>query len=227
MTTITSPAKGYTGRTSFGPLVVDFEDGKATVDNLPDGIRDYLLGAGYKVGSKQGQAVITLDGNLVGEQSVDARDYAVPQVVGTPLRDAAVDPEPEDFLPPVNAGEADPHGPEVVSPGIHAIEGPGPIVPGPVGRFEKDKDGHQVVVSDIDEQQRREATAAEEVFVEQREVGEVTAELGAEVGQLATETPAEDLKGKALDDALDAVGLTKSGTADEKRARLAEHQGQA
>lgn len=31
------------------------------------------------------------------------------------------------------------------------------------------------------------------------------------------------LKGKDLDAALDAVGLPKTGTADEKRARLAEH----
>lgn len=35
-----------------------------------------------------------------------------------------------------------------------------------------------------------------------------------------------DLKGAALDDALDAAGLSKSGTADEKRARLAEHNQQ-
>lgn len=33
----------------------------------------------------------------------------------------------------------------------------------------------------------------------------------------------EDLKGAALDEALEAAGLPKSGTADEKRARLAEH----
>lgn len=32
-----------------------------------------------------------------------------------------------------------------------------------------------------------------------------------------------DLKGTALDEALDAAGLPKTGSADEKRARLAEH----
>lgn len=32
-----------------------------------------------------------------------------------------------------------------------------------------------------------------------------------------------ELKGQALDDALDALSLSKAGTADEKRARLAEH----
>jgi hypothetical protein len=34
---------------------------------------------------------------------------------------------------------------------------------------------------------------------------------------------AEELKGKALDQALEEAGLPKSGSADEKRARLAEH----
>ena len=35
--------------------------------------------------------------------------------------------------------------------------------------------------------------------------------------------PAEELRGEALDQALTDAGLSKSGTADEKRARLAEH----
>lgn len=51
---------------------------------------------------------------------------------GTPLRDAAVDPKDTDFLPPVNAGTADPHGPEVYAPGIHALQDLRPVRPGPV-----------------------------------------------------------------------------------------------
>jgi hypothetical protein len=40
-----------------------------------------------------------------------------PERVGTPLRDAAVDPHPDDASIPMNAGLGlDPHGPEVVSP---------------------------------------------------------------------------------------------------------------
>jgi hypothetical protein len=35
---------------------------------------------------------------------------------------------------------------------------------------------------------------------------------------------AEELKGKALDEALESAGLSKSGTADEKRDRLADHE---
>ena len=47
---------------------------------------------------------------------------------------------------------------------------------------------------------------------------------GFEVTARATAPESSELKGAALDDALDAAGLPKSGTADEKRARLAEHQ---
>jgi len=125
MAVIHSPAEGFTGTTLFGPLSVEFEDGKATVKNLPDGIREYLLGAGYTVGS-------TTAPQPESVPLVDARDFAEQQVVGTKLRDAAVDPEPEDFLAPTNAGKADPHGPDVVSPGIHGEQGVRPVKPGPV-----------------------------------------------------------------------------------------------
>lgn len=40
----------------------------------------------------------------------------------------------------------------------------------------------------------------------------------------APQVDPEDLKGKALDEALEAAGLVKTGSADEKRARLAEHE---
>ena len=44
------------------------------------------------------------------------RDAALQRFEGTPLRDATVDPHPDDHQPPVNAGTGlDPHGPSVVS----------------------------------------------------------------------------------------------------------------
>lgn len=43
------------------------------------------------------------------------RDSQLTVGVGTPLRDASVNPEPGDQDPPVNAGTDDPHGPNVVS----------------------------------------------------------------------------------------------------------------
>ena len=132
MTTITSPAKGFTGKTAFGPLVIEFENGKATVKDLPDGIRQYMLEAGYTVGGTTVEQPETAP-------VADARDFADPQVVGTKLRDAAVDPEPGDFLAPTNAGKADPHGPDVVSPGIHALQGVRPVKPGPVHVDDTDK----------------------------------------------------------------------------------------
>lgn len=230
MTKITAPSEGYTAQDRYGEVVLDFHDSVAEHDgDLPVGIRQYLLGAGYKVGSKKG------DQPPDEPVPADPRE-ATHQVVGTPLRDAAVDPAEGDFLPPTNAGadgpEGNPHGPQVVAPGIHAVAGPGPIVPGPVGRFEQEEDGSQVVISDTVEQQRRETTAAEKVFLERQPVPEVTAELGEEVGQPAPTgvdpavEEASELKGQALDDALAEADLPKSGTADEKRARLAEHRAQ-
>lgn len=183
---ITAPDKGYTGTTSYGPVELEFKDGVAEHDgDLSPSLRQYLQGAGYGIGKDKPT-------QPEPEEIPDPRDATLVQV-GTPLRDAAVDPKPEDFLPPVNAGkegpEGNPHGPNVVAPGIHAV-GHGPIVPGPVGRFEEDEDGHQVVIADTEEQQRRETTAAEEVFVAGRDVSEVTAELGKEVGQPTPDTVA-------------------------------------
>ena len=71
---------------------------------------------------------------------MDARDAGVPILIGSPLRDAAVDPKPWDFLPPTNAGEADPHGPLVVAPGLHGV-GPKPIRGGEVFVGEPKKQG--------------------------------------------------------------------------------------
>lgn len=229
---ITSPAEGYTAQDRYGDVVLDFKDGVAEHDgDLPYGVLQYLTGAGYGIGSKKPTQPESTPA------PPDPRDQTTEQV-GTTLRDAAVDPEEGDFLPPTNAGKSgeagNPHGPNVVAPGIHAVSGPGPIVPGPVGRFEEDEDGTQVVIADTEEQQRRETTAAEEVFIEQRDVPTVTQELGEEVGQPAPEPVGvvdrevvEDLKGEALDTALEERGLTKTGTADEKRARVAEHDAAA
>jgi hypothetical protein len=49
------------------------------------------------------------------------------------------------------------------------------------------------------------------------------ADRGFEVTARSEKPAAGELKGKALDEALDAAGLPKTGSADEKRARLAEH----
>lgn len=63
-------------------------------------------------------------------------------LVGTPLRDAAVDPEDGDFLAPTNAGEANPHGPDVVNPELHASQGLRPVRPGDVPEADE-QDGNE------------------------------------------------------------------------------------
>lgn len=171
MARIEAPNTEYSGR--IGDVV--FKDGVAETDDRA--VIQYCQGAGYKVSGE------TL--NPREEHEVPDPREVGDEVSGTRLRDAAVDPREGDFLPPTNAGQANPHGPEVVAPGIHAVAGPGPIVPGPVGRLEQTEDGGQVVITDTAEQQRRETTAAEQVFLERRSVPEVTAELGADADQAA------------------------------------------
>ena len=67
--------------------------------------------------------------------SSDPREVTT-TVHGTPLRDAAVNPADTDFLPPINAGlpgeAGNPHGPNVIAPGIHASNQFRPVRPGPV-----------------------------------------------------------------------------------------------
>lgn len=60
-----------------------------------------------------------------------------------------------------------------------------------------------------------------------RDRGWYTPEESAARAEEEAAAAAEALKGKALDDALEAAGLPKSGTADEKRARLAEHEAES
>lgn len=117
MATIESPVEGYDG-TVVG---VEFKDGKAETSD-PAALA-YFRRHGYTVGGRRDVAE--------PDPPIDARE-ATGQRVGTPLRDAAVDPRPGDYLPPTNAGQADPHGPKVIAPQVHGREVPKPIVPGPV-----------------------------------------------------------------------------------------------
>lgn len=194
---ITSPIDGFTGTTYLGPLTLEFQDGVAEADDLSDGARLYLTQNGYGLGSKQPSPVEDASARP------DSRDYDTPEQFGARLRDAAVDPQPGDFLAPTNAGTADPHGPDVVSPEVHASQGVRPVAPG------------DVHVDDTDAQDAAETEHA------------AAATDGTPVDDGTTPEPEVELKGQALDDALEARGLPKTGTADEKRARVAEYDAQA
>lgn len=150
MAKVEAPNKNYNGP---GPGGTVFEDGVANTDD--DAALNYFRSAGYKVSG-------TVD-NPVEEspEPADPREVG-DEVMGTRLRDAAVDPEPEDFLAPINAGEDNPHGSKVVSPEIHA-SGPQGLRPG------------EVFVEDIEKQEQREKEYAEARLIQRTPAPEVVA----------------------------------------------------
>lgn len=180
MPTISSPAK-FTGRTHIGPLILDFRDGVAQVDDaaLNDGVRRYLTEQGYGI-----DADPTSPDQTVAR--ADPREHTGSTQTNQ-LRDAAVDPKPQDFLPPVNAGAENPHGDKVVSPGIHAVEGPKPIHPGPVGRGGTGDE--PTVVHDTDAQGGNESALAQAVLVDQQDVKAATQAAAANADQVNADQP--------------------------------------
>lgn len=121
MATVTAPVEGFSGIVAG----VAFDDGVA--ETRDRAALNYFRRHGYAIDGASLQTA---------SESPDPRDIGTKgdgiEVVGTKLRDAAVDPKPTDFLPPTNAGQANPHGPEVVSPEIHASQGTRPVKPGAV-----------------------------------------------------------------------------------------------
>jgi hypothetical protein len=108
MAKIHSPVKDYTGT---GPGGIEFRNGVAETDD--ETVIAWARARGYGI---DGPAEETAPEQ---REPADPRDVE-PVRVGSPMRDAAVDPRPGDYLPPTNAGEANPHGPAVVSPEIGA-----------------------------------------------------------------------------------------------------------
>lgn len=124
MAKIHAPNTDYSSTGAFG---VKFERGVGETDD--DRAIAYYERKGYGI-----------DGPAP-EREDDTPEVADPRHVthqtAPSVKDAAVDadaldgPATEAFLPPTNVGE-NPHGPKVVSPGIHAAPGPKPVIPGPV-----------------------------------------------------------------------------------------------
>lgn len=142
--TVSAPVADYSGVVAG----VSFTDGKGEVEAGNRGALDYFRRNGYGLGGDDPTPAEP-------EAPVDSRD--LPGIVAQPpSNDAAVvtdagGPDSDAFLPPANAGEADPHGPEVVSPGLHAV-GPNPLVPGEVS-------------PDAAKQEKKETAAAVEALV--------------------------------------------------------------
>jgi hypothetical protein len=197
VTVIHSPEQGYTGP---GPAGLHFEDGRAETDNAM--VVRYARKAGYGIDEEAPAAD--------APEQADARDFAEAEQIGTRLRDAAVDPKPEDFLPPTNAGEADPHGPLVVAPGIHAAE-TGPIHPG------------DVHVDEPELQEAQETALTEAVFVDGEDVTEATRAAAG-----AVERPAQSAaKADWVDYAVHAGHLSREDAEAMTKAQLIETYGSA
>jgi hypothetical protein len=104
MARITTPVPGYSGQ---GPGNLHFNNGVAETDD--EAIIAYCRGAGYGIDGEPPKRE--------QPQPPDPREVT-DTVIGAPVRDAAVDPRPGDFRAPVNAGQANPHGPDVYAPGL-------------------------------------------------------------------------------------------------------------
>lgn len=131
----------------------------------------------------------------------DSRQFDDDGLIGTRLRDAAVDPRPGDFLVPTKAGEADPHGPEVIAPEIHASEGVRPVK------------GGEVHVDDPDAQDAAETEHTSKVQDEGAEVSAVPAGNASretwEEYALANGRSAEDLEGLSRNEIRDLFAATE------------------
>lgn len=149
MAKVEAPNKDYNGP---GPGGVTFENGVADVED--EAALAYYRRAGYSVSGK-------VDNPRETPEPPDPRDVE-DTVVGTRLRDAAVDPEPEDFLAPINAGQGNPHGSSVVSPEIHA-SGPAGVRPGEVG------------IDNLGKQEQREKEFAAARLIDRKPAGEAVA----------------------------------------------------
>ncbi|MFC8925228.1 hypothetical protein ACFT43_05010 [Streptomyces albidoflavus] len=127
MATLHSPVPGFTGD---GPAGLRFLNGKATTDD--PAVIAYARRRGYGVGSAAPHRPDPVE-------PVDPREVEVEQV-GTALRDAAVDPHPDDRGAPSGAGKANPHGPDSVAPGIEAAPAEAPKrKPRPAARRKADQ----------------------------------------------------------------------------------------
>ena len=144
---------------------IQFAKGVAEVDEASNqGAMAYFRRAGYGIGSPL-TAVPAKPPEYQPERPAEVAlvppslDAAVQPNAGGPVSDA--------FLPPTNAGHADPHGPLVVSPGLHAVP-PAPIRPG------------EVYVDDVARQEREETELAERTLVAPVEPATIVATMDDE-----------------------------------------------
>lgn len=206
-TKITAPVEGYSGVGAGG---VVFTNGVGHSDN--EAVLAYCAEHGYGIGDEPPV-------RPAADEPVDPRELkdGGVSVVGTALRDAAVDPRDTDFLAPTNAGEANPHGPLVVAPGIHGIETQ-VVRPG------------QVFVDDLAKQDKAETAQAVALLVENQPVGEATDQFvradqkgdgGSDTGPLGLSDPGSVVAVETGNAADEEQGTLPDGTSTEPPAASA------
>lgn len=182
MATVTAPVADFAGEV----VGVRFDKGRASTDDRR--ALDYFRRHGYMIDDETPDPT---------PEPPDPRDIGTDgdgiEVVGTPLRDAAVDPRPEDFLPPTNAGQANPHGPEVVSPGLHGVEGVRPVRPGPVP--EKSTAAQEVAETAHTEAEHAEAVTVPAKSASKAEWAAYATSLGATDAESRTKAELVELYG--------------------------------
>jgi hypothetical protein len=199
MAKIKSPVAGFKGVVAG----VTFTDGEGETTNKA--ALAYFKKKGYGVGGRKASSK-----PASMPEPADPREVSTTRV-GTPVRDAAVDPRKGDFLPPTNAGQANPHGPLVVAPQVHG-SGPKPIHPG------------DVHVDDPAAQDAQETALAEAVLVEGQQVPAAT--TAAAQANDAKDAPSTFDPGEHnVDDVL--VHLADADDAERARVLAAEETGKA
>lgn len=195
MSRVEAPNEAFAGDVAG----VTFTDGVGETDD-PVAL-GYFRRKGYTVDGER-----TVDPYIAGAQEeTDPRGVGFfGHVGGTWSKDAAVDTDPagpvsDAFMPPTNVGE-NPHGPLVVSPGLHAVP-PAPILPGPVA-------------SDPGLQQEVETDVARRVLVD-GEPADIVATTEGPGGPLGLSDPSSVDEGP---DASQATGTTDiAGSGDTAR----------
>ena len=143
-------------------------------------------------------AAVTSGGRAPAEldpEPADPRELDKVQL-GTRLRDGAVDPHEGDWMAPTNAGEANPHGRQVVAPGIHAGSGTGPVRPGPVS-------------DDTDQQAADETALTEAIYVDGQPVQDAVADVADGLPQ-----PSHDQAAEVIGQPAGASARAANGTSD-------------
>lgn len=177
-TTVYAPNRDLTGVVAGVP----FARGQGEVDEASHpGAMLYFRRAGYGIGTD----AVRADPKPTPYQAPAPAEVRRPQSLDAAVQPDAGGPVSDAFLPPTNSGAANPHGPSVVSPGLHAVP-PAPIRPGAVH------------VEDPQRQEREETELAQRVLVD---------------GEPATIAAGIDESGDTSDASLQDAGVPrKNGT---------------